>query len=627
MSLSPGDRIGRFEVLAGLGAGGMGEVYRARDPQLQREVAIKVLPAAFSGDPDRQRRFEQEARAAGSLNHPNILAVYDVGVENGATWIVTELLVGETLRERMDGRPLSSRTVIDYATQIASGLAAAHERGIVHRDIKPANLFVTSEGRVKILDFGLAKLTGPDAVTGATETITIDGVQRRPVMGTALYMSPEQARGLRIDHRSDIFSFGAVLYEMLAGFSPFRRDTTADTLSAIVNDDPPDFDARLPVHGALERLVRHCLEKEPRARFQSARDLAFDLDNLPGTTGTAPASALRRVGRRRAALTAAGVLAVSTAALLGYLAGKRVTPPANAMTIHSVRRVTDFPGLEEFPSISPDRRSVAFTASVNGQRQIFVRLIASGPPLQITRDAIDHQLPRWSPDANSILYFSPAGPGEAQGTISSIPALGGPSRRVTASIGGADVSRTGRIACFSLVAQHVQLVTSELDGTDVRTVARFDAGYLRYPRWSPDSRWIAFERGDGVRNDVFLVSATGGEPRQLTRDRNMMSGLAWLPDSSGVIYGSSRGSTLPVLASVGPLGNAARRHGASSDHLGRDLVRTARYPRVRARRRDADAFAVRRLEISIRSERDGQRPRRRGCHAPDRTSADADHRS
>ncbi len=552
MTLSSGARIGRFEVLGCLGVGGMGEVYRARDPQLQREVAIKVLPSEFSREPDRQRRFEQEARAAGSLNHPNIVAVYEVGVHDEATWIVTELLVGETLRQRMDGRPLSPRTVVDYAIQIASGLAAAHERGIVHRDIKPANLFVTSDGRIKILDFGLAKLVGPDATGDATETITIAGVQLRPVVGTALYMSPEQVRGLRTDHRSDIFSFGTVLYEMLAGFPPFRRGATVDTLSAIVNDEPPDFSPAAPVHGALERLVRHCLEKEPGARFQSARDLVFDLEALPHATGTTPAMApRRRVSWKAGVLIGIGLVGISTAAALGYLAGRRVAPTADSTAVPSVRRVTDFPGLEEFPSISPDRRSVAFTANVNGRRQIFVRLLTSGPPLQITKNPIDHQLPRWSPDASSLVYFSPAEPGDAQGTIWSIPALGGSPRRVMASIGGADVSRSGRVTCFSLVDGHIQLLTSALDGSDVRAIARFDAGYHRYPRWSPDSRWIAFERGDGVRYDIFVVSALGGEPRQLTHDRSMMSGLAWLPDSTGVIYGSSRGSTVPYLPPLG----------------------------------------------------------------------------
>jgi eukaryotic-like serine/threonine-protein kinase len=421
MSLSIGDRIGRFQVLGCLGVGGMGEVYRARDPQLEREVAIKVLPSAFSSDPDRQRRFEQEARAAGALNHPNILAVHDVGVQDGATWIVTELLVGETLRQRMDGRPLSPRTVVDYAIQIASGLAAAHERGIVHRDIKPANLFITKDGRVKILDFGLAKLSGTDGQSDTTETLTIGENKIAPVAGTAMYMSPEQVRGLRTDHRSDIFSLGTVMFEMLAGFPPFRRSCTADTLAAIVNEDPPAPLAppalTPPVSSAIERLVRHCLEKEPGARFQSARDLVFDLENLPTTTTAhAAAGAPRRKTARRAAIVVAGLLGLSSVALLGYLAGRRAVPP-NRTPIHSVRRVTDLAGLEEFPSISPDRRSVAFTADVDGRRQVFVRLLASGPPLQITKDPVDHRFPRWSTDASSLLYFSPANAGDPQGAI------------------------------------------------------------------------------------------------------------------------------------------------------------------------------------------------------------------
>jgi eukaryotic-like serine/threonine-protein kinase len=548
MNLSPGDRIGRFEILGCLGIGGMGEVYRARDPHLQREVAIKVLPAAFSRDPDRQRRFEHEARAAGSLNHPNIVAVHDIGVHDGGAWIVTELLVGETLRQRLDGRPLSSRTAIDYAIQIASGLAAAHERGIAHRDIKPANLFVTRDGRIKLLDFGIAKLIGPGATGDATETVTIDAVPRMPVVGTIAYMSPEQARGLRTDQRSDIFSLGTVLYEMLAGFPPFRRGTTADNLRAIVNDEPPNFSATASVHGPLENVIRHCLEKEPDARFQNARDLVFALESVLHTVGTTPALApRRRVLRNTRALTVVGLLLVSIVAALGYLAWTREAPTAAASAVHTVRRVTDLIGLEESPSISPDRKSLAFTASVKGQRQVFVRLLASGSPLQVTNDPVDHQFPRWSPDAGSLLYFSPAASGDAQGAIWSIPALGGAPRRIMGSIGGADVSSDGRVTCFSLVGGQIQLLTSALDGSDVRAVARFDAGYHRYPRWSPDNRWIAYQRGDGVRDDVFVVSARGGEPRQLTHERTVMSGLAWRPDSTSLVYGSSRGSTVPYL--------------------------------------------------------------------------------
>ena len=526
----------------------MGEVYRARDPQLQRDVAIKLLPAAFSSDPDRQRRFEQEARATGSLNHPNILAVHDVGVHEGATWIVAELLEGETLRQLMKGRPLPPRAVLDYAIQIANGLAAAHEHDIVHRDIKPANLFVTRDGRIKILDFGLAKLASPESADDATETVTLGGVQIRPVVGTPAYMSPEQVQGLRTDHRSDIFSFGTVLFEMLTGFPPFRRSTNADTLGAIVNDDPPALTGASPVHRALEPIVQHCLEKQPGARFQSARDLVFHLETVSDTTDLRLARDPRpRISRRTAALMAVALGAL-TIPLAGYLAWRTFTAAPESPIVPSVRRITDFQGLEESPSISPDRRSVAFTGNVNGRRHVFVRLVAGGPPLQITKDAVDHQLPRWSPDANSILYFSPAEPGEAQGTIWSIPALGGAPRRVMASIGGADVSRDGRITSFALVDGHIQLLTSALDGSGVRAIARSAAGYHRYPRWSPDGRWIAYQRGDNVRFDIFVVSANGGEPRQLTHDRNVMSGLAWLPDSSGVLYGSSRGYTVPYLS-------------------------------------------------------------------------------
>src|SRR5688572_9618807 len=222
MPFSVGDRIGRFEILGALGAGGMGEVYRARDHHLNRDVAIKVLPDAVSQDADRRRQFEQEARAAGGLNHPNIEAVYDVGIEGRSSYIVTEILKGETLQQRIDGRPLPVRKAVDYAIQIASGLAAAHEHGVIHRDIKPSNLFVTTDGRIKILDFGIAKSPGQDSPD--TQTVTIDGSQHT-VIGTVPYMSPELARGLRTDHRTDIFSFGVVLYEMLSGFRPFQRVT------------------------------------------------------------------------------------------------------------------------------------------------------------------------------------------------------------------------------------------------------------------------------------------------------------------------------------------------------------------------------------------------------------------
>jgi serine/threonine protein kinase len=267
VTLPAGSRLGPYEILGQIGAGGMGEVYRARDPRLAREVAIKVLPASFSTDAERLRRFEQEAKAAGVLNHPNITAVYDIGTnpDDGSPYVVQELLEGETLRVELAGGRLSPRRAIDDAIQIAQGLAAAHEKGIVHRDLKPENLFVTRDGRVKILDFGLAKLIesqpGAEITNLPTET---RGTEPGVVLGTLGYMSPEQVRGRPADARSDIFSFGAIFYEMLSGTRAFQGDSSADTMSAILREDPPDLSAtNRSISPGLERIVRHCLEKNP----------------------------------------------------------------------------------------------------------------------------------------------------------------------------------------------------------------------------------------------------------------------------------------------------------------------------------------------------------------------------
>jgi Tol biopolymer transport system component len=548
----------------------MGEVYRARDPQLQREVAIKVLPIAFAHDPDRQRRFEQEARAAASLNHPNIIAVHDARVHEGVGFLVTELLEGETLRQRLTGRSLSVAKAVDYTIQIASGLAAGHDRGIVHRDIKPENLFITKDGHVKVLDFGIAKAIEPADSLDPTATLTIDGGAAGTIVGTPAYMSPEQARGLRVDHRSDIFSLGVVLYEMLSAVSPFRRDTPADTLSAILHDDPAALTTvvSVPMAPALERIVQHCLEKNADERFQNIRDLAFDLDLYARAT---PAKVTESpAGRRKvAAFAAGGLLLVAAAAAAGYLAARRSSATVPAATTHAVHRLTELSGLEEFPSISPDLKSVAFTADVNGRRQVFVRLMTGGPALPLTTDPIDHQHPRWLPDASSLVYFSPAAPGEAQGAIWLVSALGGPPRRVMDSLGGADVNMSGRIACFRLDNGSIQLVSASLEGTDVQVVARSAAGYHSHPRWSPDGRWIAYQQGDGVRNDIFVASAAGGEPRKVTNDRNIINGVAWTPDGTRIVYASSRGGSVPYLPALSlweaPLDGSAPRQLTAAD--------------------------------------------------------------
>jgi eukaryotic-like serine/threonine-protein kinase len=565
MHIPAGTRIGPFEVLGLLGEGGMGAVYRAHDPRLRRDVAIKVLPAAFASDPDRLRRFEQEALSVARLGHPNIVAVHDVGTYEGSPFLVTELLEGLTLRQRMNGQPLPVRRAIEYAIQIVHGLAAAHERGIVHRDIKPDNLFVTRDGHLKILDFGLAKLTDVDAAAEPS-VVTATVLGALPVIGTAAYMSPEQAGGLPADHRSDIFSFGIVLYEMVSGTSPFRRDTTGRTLIAISREDAPEFREGIDVPPELTRIVTHCLEKLPADRFQSARDLAFALEGLtkpaPGVTG--------RRSRWSTVAMAAAVVAVIGAIALVMQSRNRTVSAEPRTAVPRVDRLTDFAGIEEFPAIAPDLKSVAFTAHVNGVRQIFIRLIAGGTPLQITKDAADHEQPRWLPDASSLVYFSAAGPGHVQGTSWEIPALGGAPRRVIDSLGGCDVAGDGRLACFRLANGETELVTASRDGGDIRVVARFpEPVYHKYPRWSPDARWIAYQRGDGVRWDVFAAPTGGGIPRQLTHDNAQIHGLVWRPDSAAVVYSSSRGSTMPYLPTLGlwevPLESGAPRRIAPAD--------------------------------------------------------------
>src|SRR5690348_3336242 len=336
---SVGTSLGPYEILGSIGAGGMGEVYRARDPRLGREVAIKILPSQFSADSERLRRFEQEARAAAALNHPNILAIYDLGQSNGSPYIVSELLEGESLRDRLRSGPLPLRKAVDYATQIALGLAAAHDKGIVHRDLKPENLFITKDGRAKILDFGLAKLT--EHISDAETVVHSDGTTPGMVLGTVGYMSPEQVRGIATDHRSDIFTFGAILYEMLSGKRTFRGDTPADTMSAILKEDPPDLsETNRAISPAAERIVRHCLEKNPEERFQSARDIAFDLEAISSVSSgpmtapaTSPASSRRR---RRAIFAAVGtlglIMASSLAWWLGAQTGRADFPNYRAIT-------------------------------------------------------------------------------------------------------------------------------------------------------------------------------------------------------------------------------------------------------------------------------------------------------
>jgi serine/threonine protein kinase len=275
-SLTVGQRLGAYEIIGPLGAGGMGEVFRARDSRLDRQVAVKVLPASIADSPDALARFEREARAVAALSHPNILVIHDFGQSPQATYAVMELLEGETLRARLSAGALPLRKAVDVGTQIARGLAAAHDRHIVHRDLKPENVFLTTDGTVKILDFGLARTTGPAGFTGLDSPTVGPATQPGTVLGTVGYMAPEQVRGEDADHRADLFALGCVLYEMITGQRAYRRDTAAETLTAILREDPPDIaSTETSMPSGLVRTIRRCLEKRPEERFQSARDLAF----------------------------------------------------------------------------------------------------------------------------------------------------------------------------------------------------------------------------------------------------------------------------------------------------------------------------------------------------------------
>jgi serine/threonine protein kinase len=533
----------------------MGEVYRARDTRLRRDVALKLLPPRFTADVDRLARFEREARLLASLNHPHIGAIYGFEETGKVPALVLELVEGDTLDDRVRQGPLPLSEALGIALQIADALDAAHRAGIIHRDLKPSNIKITSDGVVKVLDFGLAKARAAEGCSpdlSKSPTITAGGTIAGVILGTAAYMSPEQARGQLVDKRTDIWAFGCVLFEMLTGSPVFARETATDTIAAVVGAEPEWKSLPASAPGSIRRLLTRCLQKDARRRLHDIADARIEIEDAMATPAeSAPAPTSRRWSR-----LALSALALGIAIAIVFLwaardrFGRPVARPSPPDT--RVIRLTNLPGLEESPAISPDGRSVAFTAGVGGKRQVFVQLIAGGAPLQITRDVVDHECPRWSPDSSSILYFSPAVSGTVQGSIWEIPALGGVPRRDVNSVGCADVNPTdGRLALFRLSKEGIQLVISPTDGSRFDVIAEFAAMYYLYPRWSPDGRWIAFQRGDSIRFDIFVAPATGGKPRQLTHDNNMMSGFAWLPDSTGIVYSSSRGGTMPYLPTLG----------------------------------------------------------------------------
>jgi Tol biopolymer transport system component len=515
MTLAAGTKLGAYEIRSPLGAGGMGEVYRARDPRLGRDVAVKVLPASFSGDPDRLRRFEQEARAAGQLNHPNVLTVYEFGVHEGAPFIVSELLEGEPLRERLHESAIPSRKAIEYAIQITHGLAAAHEKGIFHRDLKPENLFITTEGRVKILDFGLAKLTQPEEPSAkATSLPTMPGAtEPGQVMGTVGYMSPEQVRAKPGDARTDIFAFGAILYEMVSGRRAFQRETTAETMAAILNEDPPELSTLgKNVSAGLERVVNHCLEKSAEQRFQSAKDLAFALSTLTGSESAARPTF--RVPRRRALPLWAAVPAAMVAVLLAIFALYRPQAPAERMQF-AIPVQAEVSHL----SLSADGRMLVFVArdDGSGENMLYVERLGS-PTNTLLAGTEGASYPFWSPDNAYVGFF-------ANGKLEKVAVSGAPPQVLTTASFGRGGSWGSQGVIIYAPDAGGPLWRVNADGTNAALLTAklllANENSHRWPVFLPDGDHFLFwagsfsSAGDERKNGIYISSLAVKEKKLL----------------------------------------------------------------------------------------------------------------
>jgi serine/threonine protein kinase len=493
-SLTTGQMLGRYRILSLIGHGGMGEVYRARDPELGRDVAIKVLPTAFSADLDRLARFEQEAYATGALNHPNIVSVYDIGASGGNPYIVSELLEGETLREKLRCAQLSQRKGIDYALQIAQGLAAAHEHGILHRDLKPENVFITNDERAKILDFGLAKLMQLGIGDAQSPMPRID-THPGAVMGTVGYTAPEQVRGQKVDHRADIFSFGCILYEILSGRKAFGGGSPVDTLGAILKEDPPDLsESNRNVSPALERLVLHCLEKNPAARFNSARDLAFALEALGSSnisasqpTTLAPIRTRWRVSWPWLVAGLAG-MGVILAFVLSYF---RPIPDRSATVVHfQIMMPAGSDAVLNVEAhntgISPDGRYFAFVGFSDGQSKLWIRPLASLKAQALPGTERAHSI-FWSPDSHYLAFF-------ADGKL----------KRV------------------------------EISGKSLQTVCGLTAAGSAAGTWGSQGTIVFSEELDG---SIYRVAATGGRQSLLLKGKGAARRwLNFLPDGEHFIF-------------------------------------------------------------------------------------------
>ncbi len=543
MPLTAGTTLGQYEIRSPLGAGGMGEVYRAHDTRLDRDVAIKVLPESLTSDAERLQRFEQEARATAALNHPNILAVHQMATDNGVSYLVEELLDGETLRDLLRRGPIPLRKAIDYAVQIAHGLAAAHDRGIVHRDLKPENLFLTKDGRVKILDFGLARLLPSKDASGQEATVT-QKTDPGVVLGTVGYMSPEQVRGKTVDHRTDIFAFGAVLYEMVTGKQTFRKPTSAETMTAILNEDPPSMSQLTSTAPpGLQRVVHRCLEKDPEQRFHSAHDLAFALEALSDSAITTPSGGHTpaREGWSRRQIALAGVVAAVVLAVAGL--AYWVLRPAAAPRVSNYVQLTHDGHAKDLVGTEGSRLYYAVTSpEYQGMEEMST---SGGEPKKLPNLAPPGFTPvSLSPDGSAILAYD-VQVGIGSGPIWSLPLFGGSPRRLGDAIGrGASLSPDGKWLAY---ANRSELFLAKADGTDIRKLVTMgDPAVIYETVWSPDQRHLRLSVVDtlGGRSLIWEVAIDGTGLHRLlpgwTQRPEQECCGRWTPDGRYFIFRSRR---------------------------------------------------------------------------------------
>ncbi len=561
MVVEPGVRLGPYELVSRIGAGGMGEVWQARDTRLGRSVAVKILPADFARDPQSRTRFEREAETISQLEHPNICRLYDVGEVPAAdgppvSYLVMELLAGETLAVKLRSHPQSQaplplRKALEYAAQLGEGLAAAHERGIVHRDLKPENLFITREGRLKILDFGLAKQSASVNPGASVETMRRD-TSPGVVLGTAAYMSPEQVRAEPVDHRSDLFAVGIILSEMVTGHHPFRGRSSIETMNAILTADPPALDRSAGVVSpGLDSIIRRLLEKDPHERFQSARDLTFALEAVSMPSGAAPAAAARR--SRAASRTAA----IAAATVLGLVAGAGVVSlfmrPTPAASVSVVRRLTFESGVEQYPALSPDGKTFLFVSSSGGNADIYLQRVDGRNAINLTSDSPASDLqPVFSPDGARIAFRS----SRDGGGLFVMGATGETVRRLTTFGYNPSWSPDGSRIVFSTeqVALNPRgrtppaaLWTVDVRSGATKQLTRRDAVQ---PSWSPHGTRIAFwglPSGGGQR-DVWTIDPDAADPDTTavaaTDDPSLDWNPVWAKDGSALYFGSDRGGSM-----------------------------------------------------------------------------------